>query len=148
MALQLKVTIDGIDLTRTTLNKIARNGPKAVNRASSKMATFAARQARKNLRGPYSKKRTQVRKMGAKGNYVVQATHPQGDAAVASIEYGAKPHVIPNNPIWGTRHTTSGKTFVRVHPGMQGKHFMGNAFDETVRKANRIIGQALREFDL
>ena len=138
MTFQIQVNIKGLDLTQSTLKKIAKNGPKAANRASSKLAVFCARRARKNLKGPYSTGRTKVHKRGANGQYRVEATNPQGDAAVGSIEYGARPHLIPNNPQWSNR----------VHPGMVGKHFMGKAFDETLRKANRIIGQALREFKL
>ena len=138
MAQFVKMTLTGVHLTKTTIDKFVKYGPKAIHRASSKMATYCARRERKYLKGPYSKGRTQIRKTGAKGNYTITATHPQGDAALASIEYGAAPHLIPNNPIWKGR----------IHPGMEGKHFASKAFDETTRKANRIIGQALKEFGL
>lgn len=135
---QIQIRIDGINATTATLKKFEKYGPKAVNRASGKLALSATRRARKYLKGPYSTGRTKIMKRGAKGNYSVVATNPQGDAALMSIEEGARPHLIPNNPRW------RGK----MHPGMKGKYFMTKAFDETVSKANRIIGQALKEFGL
>jgi len=152
--LKVVVSVTGADRVLGNFKRFEFNLPKISDNISRDIAVRIARRAReKLLRASYKRhypgliEGTNALQHGEKGKWTAlsEAFDERGFDYGPAVEYGTKPHFIPNNPFWGSgKFTFKGKGGQRQHPGAHGtgaratKGYFRKSLDQTKQELKGI----------
>jgi len=151
MTLRFTITMTGMNRVLGNFKRLEFNLPKQTNKISETIAKRIEKRAKAILiKAPYHRHSpgliagTKATKTERKGQWQVisEAFDDYGYDYAPAVEYGTRPHEIPNNPAWGLRG--------RTHPGAHStgpkltKGYFRRAIDQTKQEEKKVAEEGVR----